>query len=176
MKFELCAAAALLLASAAHAQASCDQVNQIVVVASDGFKAVRGGEIGHELYNGTLNPSGFACTIRIDVDDTYRCGWKMELRASLEATYEKQVSIVRTCLSGWIVSTHRFGDDDPDPPRIVVDGVNVNGRRVAKGVSIRFQRTVRGDTILVFVGRNEIVEAGQDNMFDLRLTIMKEGK
>jgi hypothetical protein len=174
MKLAISVAAALLLAPAAHAQASCDQVNQLLTTASDGFSAVRGEDIGDELYRGTLTPTGIdACTIRIDVDDTYRCGGAKASQALLASAYEKQVDILRACLSGWMVSTHRFGDDAPAAPTIALDGVRLNEPGAVRGMSTRFQRTVRGDILLVFVGRNEIVENGG---FDFRLTIVKEGR
>jgi hypothetical protein len=100
------AAAALFLAPAAYAQATCAAINNLTAHAFDDFEAIVGDEIDEEYYYATVNLDGASeCTIDYDFDSIYTCMWVFDTQAEAAVALSSQISEMGSCLSGWTRDT-----------------------------------------------------------------------
>jgi hypothetical protein len=97
------AAAALVLAPAAYAQATCSAISSLNGHAlDDDFDSILGDEIDEEYYYALVNLDGATeCTIEYGFDSIYTCMWVFDTQAEAAVALSSQISVMGSCLSGW---------------------------------------------------------------------------
>lgn len=104
MKFKqiLVVCAGLLLAPAAMAQATCDDIKLVTEESSADFEDILGEEIDEEFYEAALTMTGTDdCTVEYWEESYYTCTWSYRNQADATAVYDNLASTAKACLPEW---------------------------------------------------------------------------
>lgn len=104
--FALAAAAGLLVAPAAIAQVTCDDLTRAMYEADNDFDDILGDEIDIDWYEATFLMTGTRdCTVEYPDDSYYVCTWTYDNLSASQSAYDRLASAGRSCLSSWDVKT-----------------------------------------------------------------------
>lgn len=108
MKYAFLAAAAslagLLLAPAAQAQITCDDVLRVAEMSESSFSDILGEEIETDIYETTHTlPGARECRVSFEWDDSYRCIWEFRDEAAASRFGTEQMTMLKACLTeDWV--------------------------------------------------------------------------
>ncbi len=96
-------AGALALLPAAHAQLSCDQVDELMELAWDDFETLRGAKINEQAYETDYwFKDAEKCFVGVGGQaSTFGCMWVEESGSEADAVFEDLVAAVDGCLRDW---------------------------------------------------------------------------
>ncbi len=99
-------AAALAFAPAAHAQFSCDEVDELMDLAYADFDSITTEEIGDELYaTDYLLDNAEQCYVGYDISSTYACLWVSGSESEAVELFDYFAETLDTCIPDWARST-----------------------------------------------------------------------
>ncbi len=104
MKFAslLALSASLTVVPVAHAQISCQQVQNLMEAATEDFDSISGEEASDDIYGATFKLNGAEdCQITLDLSSTYACIWVYDSLDSARADYGLQSGALGACLAEW---------------------------------------------------------------------------
>ncbi len=159
MKIAMLVAAAALagvvFAPIAQAQASCEDIANILAAAESDFEDVLGDEIDDELFESTLVLAGAReCTVAYDWDSAYLCVWQTPDEASAKRMVDTQLATLRACLTGdW---REEALPESSDKWRLIA-GSN-------------FKLSI-GDEELVFVARADATREEDPTIYEVELSL-----
>jgi hypothetical protein len=111
--------AGLVLAPVAHAQISCQQVQDLLEAATEDFDSVAGEEVSDSVYTASFMLEGASqCQVTFDLSSTYACVWVYDSLASARADYGRQAGALGGCLNGWERDAFDASAEDPKFQRL----------------------------------------------------------
>ena len=121
MKFAsvLLVSASLAVAPVAHAQISCQQVQNLMEAATEDFDSIAGEEVSDSVYTASLElEAAIQCQVTFDLSATYACVWTYDTLAAARADYGRQAAALGGCLDGWEREAFEPSADDPKFQRL----------------------------------------------------------
>ena len=115
----LALSAGLILAPVAHAQISCQQVQDLMEAATEDFDSIADEEVSDSVYASSFELAGASqCQVTYDLSSTYACAWTFDSLASARADYGRQAAALGVCLAGWERDAFEPSADDPKFQRL----------------------------------------------------------
>lgn len=127
--------AAVALSQAAHAQAYCRGLKDVVAEATEGFESLKEEENFKDNFEPSLYlPDAYACWIDTDPGSVFSCRWQFDAPAEAGAKLDQLDTATGACLAGWA--------------RVDLGGkTSMDGAAIARG----FRREGSGGNAGVFV-------------------------
>ncbi len=95
-------AAALALAPAAYAQATCSAINTLNGHGLDEFDDIIADEIDEDFYDASFWLDGAEeCSVEYGTDAIYSCMWVFDTQAEAARALSSQLAVFGSCLTGW---------------------------------------------------------------------------
>ena len=111
--------AGLVLAPLAHAQISCQQVQDLMEAATEDFDSIAGEEVSDTVYTASFTlEAASQCQVTLDFSSTYACVWVYDTLAPARDDYGRQVGALGGCLDGWERDAFDASAEDPKFQRL----------------------------------------------------------
>ena len=103
-------ALAFVLAPAAHAQLTCDDVRRLNDAVLGDFESLAGEEVDDGVFDTSVHMAGATfCAIDLFFEAVHSCSWDFSTEQAAVAGYNVNVATLASCISGW--SQHAAGSD-----------------------------------------------------------------